>query len=140
GGVSVVAWYPITPSTSLVDAINEHMHLRRDPVTGENTVAVIQAEDELSAIGMVLGAGWAGARGMTATSGPGISLMAEFVGLGYFAEVPAVIWDLQRVGPSTGLPTRTSQGDVLFSYFLGHGDTKNVVLLPGTVAECFEFG
>lgn len=140
GGVSVVAWYPITPSTSLVDAINEHMHLRRDPVTGENTVAVIQAEDELSAIGMVLGAGWAGARGMTATSGPGISLMAEFVGLGYFAEIPAVIWDIQRVGPSTGLPTRTSQGDVLFSYFLGHGDTKNVVLLPGTVAECFEFG
>ncbi len=140
GGVSVVAWYPITPSTSLVDAINQHMNLRRDPVTSENTVAVIQAEDELAAIGMVLGAGWAGGRAMTATSGPGISLMAEFVGLGYFAEIPAVIWDIQRVGPSTGLPTRTSQGDLLFSYFLGHGDTKNVVLLPATVAECFEFG
>jgi 2-oxoglutarate ferredoxin oxidoreductase subunit alpha len=140
GGVSLVAWYPITPSTSLVDAVNAHMDLRRDPETGENTCVVIQAEDELSAIGMLIGGGWAGARSMTATSGPGISLMAEFAGLGYFAEVPAVIWDIQRVGPSTGLPTRTSQGDLLFVYFLGHGDTKNVILLPATVAECFEFG
>jgi 2-oxoglutarate ferredoxin oxidoreductase subunit alpha len=140
GGVTVVAWYPITPSTSLVDAINGLIDLRQDPETGKNTCVVIQSEDELAAIGMLLGAGWAGARAMTATSGPGISLMAEFAGLGYFAEIPAVIWDIQRVGPSTGLPTRTSQGDVLFTYFLGHGDTKNVVLLPATVAECFEFG
>lgn len=140
GGVSVVAWYPITPSTSLVDAINGHKDIRLDPETGKQTCVVVQAEDELSAIGMLLGAGWAGARAMTATSGPGISLMAEFAGLGYFTEVPAVIWDIQRVGPSTGLPTRTSQGDVLFTYFLGHGDTKNVVLLPSTVAECFDFG
>lgn len=140
GGVTLVAWYPITPSTSLVDAINGHIDLRRDPETGKHTCAVIQAEDELAAIGMLLGAGWAGARAMTATSGPGISLMAEFAGLGYFAEIPAVIWDIQRVGPSTGLPTRTSQGDVLFTYFLGHGDTKNVVLLPATVEDCFDFG
>lgn len=140
GGVNLVAWYPITPSTSLVDALNEHIELRRDPETGKQTCVVIQSEDELAAIGMVLGAGWAGARAMTATSGPGISLMAEFVGLGYFTEIPAVIWDIQRVGPSTGLPTRTSQGDLLFAYFLGHGDTKNIVLLPSTVAECFEFG
>lgn len=141
GGVTFTAWYPITPSTSLIDALNSYLTtLRRDPETGKPTYAVIQAEDELAAIGMVLGAGWAGARAMTATSGPGISLMAELTGLGYFAEVPAVIWDVQRVGPSTGLPTRTSQGDVLFTYYLGHGDTKNVVLLPGSVQECFEFG
>ncbi len=141
GGVSVVAWYPITPSTSLVDALNHYLpQLRQDEETGAPTYAVIQAEDELAALGMVLGAGWAGARAMTATSGPGISLMAEFTGLGYFAEIPAVIWDVQRVGPSTGLPTRTSQGDLLFVYYLGHGDTKNVVLLPATVKECFEFG
>lgn len=141
GGVSFVAWYPITPSTSVVDALNEYLpKLRRDPETGQATYAVIQAEDELAALGMVLGAGWAGARAMTATSGPGISLMAEFAGLGYFAEVPAVIWDIQRVGPSTGLPTRTSQGDITFVYYLGHGDTKNVILLPSTVKECFEFG
>lgn len=141
GGATVVAWYPITPSTSLVDAINEHLPtLRLDPETGLATCAVVQAEDELAAAGMIFGAGWAGARAMTATSGPGISLMAEFVSLGYFAELPAVIWDIQRVGPSTGLPTRTSQGDVLFAYYLGHGDTKNIILLPATVAECFEFG
>ena len=141
GGVTVAAWYPITPSTSLVDALNVYLpKLRRDPETGKATYAVIQAEDELAAIGMVLGAGWAGARAMTATSGPGISLMAEFAGLGYFAEVPAVIWDIQRVGPSTGLPTRTSQGDVTFAYYLGHGDTKNVLLFPATVQECFDFG
>lgn len=141
GGVSFAAWYPITPSTSLIDSLNDYLpRLRRDPETGQATYAVVQAEDELAAIGMILGAGWSGARAMTATSGPGISLMAEFAGLGYFAEVPAVIWDVQRVGPSTGLPTRTGQGDVLFTYYLGHGDTLNVILLPASVAECFEFG
>jgi 2-oxoglutarate ferredoxin oxidoreductase subunit alpha len=141
GGVTLVAWYPITPSTSVVDALNTYLpRLRIDPETGRKTYVVIQAEDELSAIGMLLGAGWAGARAMTATSGPGISLMAEFSGLGYFAEIPAVIWDIQRVGPSTGLPTRTGQGDITFVYTLGHGDTKNVILLPSSVKECFEFG
>ena len=141
GGVTFAAWYPITPSTSVIDALDSYLHqLRRDPETGEPTYAVVQAEDELAAIGMVIGAGFSGARAMTATSGPGISLMAEFVGLGYFAEVPAVIWDIQRVGPSTGLPTRTSQGDVLFAYYLGHGDTKNVILLPSSLRECFDFG
>lgn len=141
GGVTVTSWYPITPSTSLVDALNGFLpELRRDPETGQPTCVVLQAEDELAAAGMVMGAAWMGARAMTATSGPGISLMAEFVSLGYFAELPSVIWDIQRVGPSTGLPTRTSQGDILFAYFLGHGDTKNILLFPATVAECFEFG
>ena len=141
GGVTFAAWYPITPSTSVIDALDSYLQqLRRDPQTGEATYAVVQAEDELAAIGMVIGAGFAGARAMTATSGPGISLMAEYVGLGYFAEVPAVIWDIQRVGPSTGLPTRTSQGDILFTYYLGHGDTKNVILLPSSLRECFDFG
>jgi 2-oxoglutarate ferredoxin oxidoreductase subunit alpha len=141
GGVTVAAWYPITPSTSLMDALRGYLsQLRHEPQTGKATYAVIQAEDELAAAGMILGAGWAGARAMTSTSGPGISLMAEFAGLGYFAEIPAVIWDIQRIGPSTGLPTRTSQGDLLFAYYLGHGDTKNVILLPATVKECFEFG
>ena len=141
GGVTFTAWYPITPSTSLVDALNTYLpRLRKDPETGRKTYAVIQSEDELSAIGMLLGAGWAGARAMTATSGPGISLMAEFSGLGYFAEIPAVIWDIQRVGPSTGLPTRTGQGDISFVYTLGHGDTKNVILLPSSIKECFDFG
>ena len=141
GGVTFAAWYPITPSTSVIDALNTHLpKLRRDPETGQATYAVIQAEDELAAIGMVLGAGWSGARAMTATSSPGISLMSEFVGLGYFAEMPAVIWDVQRVGPSTGLPTRTSQGDILSAYYLGHGDTENVLLFPGSMAECFDMG
>lgn len=141
GGVSVVAWYPITPSTSLVDAINDYAPLlRRDPETNLPTYAVVQAEDELAAIGMVIGAGWAGARAMTATSGPGLSLMTEFTGMGYFAEIPAVIWDVMRMGPSTGLPTRVSQGDVLKAYYMGHGDTRNVCLLPGSMEECFEFG
>ena len=141
GGVTFAAWYPITPSTSVIDALNGYLEqMRRDPGTGEATYAVIQAEDELAAVGMIVGAGFAGARAMTATSGPGISLMAEYVGLAYFAEVPAVIWDIQRVGPSTGLPTRTSQGDVLFTYYLGHGDTKNVILLPASLQECFESG
>ncbi len=141
GGVSVAAWYPITPATSIADALNEYLpRLRRDPDTGAPTYAIVQAEDELAALGIAIGAGWAGARAMTSTSGPGISLMAEFAGLGYFAEVPVVIWDVQRVGPATGLPTRTSQGDILKAYWLGHGDTKHPVLLPGSVAECFEFG
>ena len=140
GGVSVIAWYPITPSTSLADAVTEYLNQMRTDADGHKTYAIIQAEDELAAAGMVIGAGWAGVRAMTATSGPGISLMTEFVGMGYFAEVPGVFWDVTRMGPSTGLPTRTSQGDVLKLYYLGHGDTRNIVLLPGNMAECFEFG
>jgi len=140
GGLTVASWYPITPSTSLIDAVMNYQHLRRDPKTGKETVAVIQAEDEIAAIGMIVGAGWAGARAMTATSGPGISLMAEFSGLAYFAEIPIVVWDITRMGPSTGLPTRTSQGDILFTYFLGHGDSRQLILLPADPQECFEFG
>jgi len=139
-GVTVVAWYPITPSTSVVEATIEYLKKFRITEDGKATFAVVQAEDELAAIGMVLGAGWSGARSMTATSGPGISLMAEFSGLGYFAEIPGVIFDVQRSGPSTGMPTRTSQADLLSTAFLSHGDTKHVVLLPGSVKECFEFG
>ena len=139
GGASLAAWYPITPSTSFIDALRDFLpKLRQEE--GRATYSVVQAEDELAAIGMTLGAGWAGARSVTATSGPGISLMSEFAGLGYFAEIPAVIWDIQRVGPSTGLPTRTGQGDVTFVYTLGHGDSKNVVLFPSSIEECFEFG
>ena len=138
-GVTVVAWYPITPSTSVVEATTDMLKKFRVTPEGKATFAVIQAEDELAAIGMVLGAGWAGARSMTATSGPGISLMAEFAGLGYYAELPGVIFDVQRTGPSTGLPTRTSQADLLSVAFLSHGDTKHIVLLPGSVKECFEF-
>ncbi len=141
GGVTLASWYPITPSTSMIDALNDFLpKLRTDPETGQANYAVIQAEDELAAAGMIMGAGFAGARAMTATSGPGISLMSEFVGLGYFSEIPCVIWDIQRLGPSTGLPTRTSQGDVLFAYHLGHGDTNNVLLFPATPGECFDFG
>jgi len=141
GGVSFSAWYPITPASSLADALISFLpRLRKEPETGKQTYAVIQAEDELAAIGMAVGAGWAGARSMTSTSGPGISLMGEFSGLAYFAEIPVVIWDVQRMGPSTGLPTRTSQGDILFIRYLGHGDTEQVMLLPGSIAECFEFG
>jgi 2-oxoglutarate ferredoxin oxidoreductase subunit alpha len=140
GGVTVVTWYPITPSSSLVESLIAYMKRYRLGPDGRATFAIVQAEDELAAIGMVIGAGWAGARAMTATAGPGISLMSEFVGLGYFAEVPAVIWDVQRVGPSTGLPTRTSQGDVLSVAFLSHGDTRHVLLFPATVEECFRFG
>lgn len=141
GGVGVVAWYPITPASSVAEALNEYLpQLRNDPETGLPTYAVVQAEDEIAAIGMAIGAGWAGARSMTSTSGPGISLMTEYAGMGYFAEVPVVIWDVQRMGPSTGLPTRVSQGDVLSVYFLGHGDVRHVVLLPGSVGECFDFG
>ena len=139
-GVTVVAWYPITPSTSLIEATTDLLKKFRVNADGKATFAVVQAEDELAAIGMVLGAGWAGARSMTSTSGPGISLMAEFAGLGYFAEIPGVIFDVQRTGPSTGMPTRTSQADLLSTAFLSHGDTKHVVLLPGSVKECFELG
>ena len=137
-GVTVVAWYPITPSTSVVEATTDMLKKFRVTPEGKATFAVVQAEDELAAIGMVLGAGWAGARSMTATSGPGISLMAEFAGLGYYAEIPGVIFDVQRTGPSTGMPTRTSQADLLSVAFLSHGDTKHVILLPGSVKECFE--
>ncbi|MGD0514533.1 MAG: 2-oxoacid:acceptor oxidoreductase subunit alpha [Terriglobales bacterium] len=136
-GVTVVTWYPITPSSSLVETLIEYMNEYRIGPDGKATFAIVQAEDELAAIGMVLGAGWAGARSMTATAGPGISLMAEFAGLSYYAEVPGVVWDIQRVGPSTGLPTRTSQGDILSTAFLSHGDTKNILLFPCSVAECF---
>ncbi|MFN3322880.1 MAG: 2-oxoacid:acceptor oxidoreductase subunit alpha [Bryobacteraceae bacterium] len=137
-GVTVVTWYPITPSTSLVESLMGYMkRFRIDPETGTATFAILQAEDELAAIGMVVGAGWAGARAMTATSGPGISLMSEFAGLGYYAEVPAVIFDVQRVGPSTGLPTRTMQGDLLSTALLSHGDTRHPLLFPSSPEECF---
>jgi len=139
-GVTVVAWYPITPSTSVIEATTDLLKKFRVTPEGKATYAVVQAEDELAAIGMVLGAGWAGARSMTATSGPGISLMSEFCGLGYYAEIPGVIFDVQRSGPATGMPTRTQQSDLLTVAFLSHGDTKQVVLLPGSVKECFEFG
>lgn len=139
-GVTVVPWYPITPSSSLIENLTDYLKEYRVDANGKATFAVVQAEDELAAIGMVLGASWAGARAMTASSGPGISLMAEFTGLGYYAEIPAVIWDVQRVGPSTGLPTRTAQGDLLSTAFLSHGDTKHPILLPASVLECFEFG
>src|SRR5215467_13534739 len=136
-GVTVVTWYPITPSTSLVEQLIDYMKEYRIGADGKATFAVVQAEDELAAIGMVLGAGWAGARSMTSTSGPGISLMAEFAGLGYYAEIPGVIFDIQRVGPSTGLPTRTMQGDLLSCAFLSHGDTRHILLLPASAEECF---
>src|SRR3984885_279452 len=138
-GVTVVTWYPITPSSSLVETLIDYMKEYRINPDGKATFAIVQAEDELAAIGMVLGAGWAGARSMTATAGPGISLMAEFAGLGYFAEIPGVIFDIQRVGPSTGMPTRTMQGDLLAIAYLSHGDTKHVMLLPASVAECYQF-
>jgi 2-oxoglutarate ferredoxin oxidoreductase subunit alpha len=142
GGVQFVSWYPITPASSLAESMVEYLPtLRKDPEEpGKNTYAVVQAEDELAAIGMAVGAGWAGLRAMTSTSGPGLSLMTEYTGLAYFAEVPLVVWDVQRVGPSTGLPTRTAQGDLSFTYFMGHGDSQQIILLPGSVTECFEFG
>ena len=140
GGVQLLAWYPITPSSSLAEGIiNWIPKLRRDD-DGSDNCAVVQAEDELAAAGMIIGAGWAGGRAMTATSGPGISLMQEFIGLAYFAEVPCVFWDVCRVGPSTGLPTRTQQSDLQMLYEGSHGDTQHIVLIPGTVEECFEFG
>lgn len=139
GGCTFLSWYPITPSSSLAE--NFQKYAREARVDDQaNRFAVVQAEDELSAINMVIGAGWAGARSLTATSGPGLSLMAEAAGLSYFAEIPAVIWDVQRAGPSTGLPTRTLQGDLRAAYHLSHGDTEHIVLLPGTIEECFEFG
>jgi 2-oxoglutarate ferredoxin oxidoreductase subunit alpha len=138
-GVTVVAWYPITPSSSLCESLISYMKKYRvDPKTGKATFAIVQAEDEIASLGMVVGASWAGARAMTATAGPGISLMSEFAGLAYYAEAPAVIFDVQRVGPSTGLPTRTAQGDLLSTAFLSHGDTKHVMLIPSSVEECYE--
>ncbi|MHB8432190.1 MAG: 2-oxoacid:acceptor oxidoreductase subunit alpha [Candidatus Tyrphobacter sp.] len=140
GGCTVAAWYPITPSSSLCESfIALAERYRVDAKTGEKNVAVVQAEDELAAAGIVFGAGWAGARAMTSTSGPGLSLMAEYAGFGYYAEIPGVIFDVQRAGPSTGLPTRTMQGDVAFAYTLSHGDTKHVVLLPASVEEAYAF-
>ncbi|MBA2303074.1 MAG: 2-oxoacid:acceptor oxidoreductase subunit alpha [Acidobacteria bacterium] len=137
-GVTVVAWYPITPSSSLPETLIQYMKkYRMDKTSGKATFAIVQAEDEIAAVGMVLGAGWAGARAMTSTSGPGISLMGEFTGLSYYAEVPGVVFDIQRVGPSTGLPTRTAQGDILTVAMLSHGDTKQIMLLPATVEECY---
>jgi 2-oxoglutarate ferredoxin oxidoreductase subunit alpha len=137
-GVTVVAWYPITPSSSLCESLIGYMKKYRvDKTTGKATFAIVQAEDEIASLGMVIGASWAGARSMTATAGPGISLMSEFTGLAYYAETPAVIFDVQRVGPSTGLPTRTAQGDLLTTAFLSHGDTKHIMLIPSSVEECY---
>ncbi len=141
GGATVAAWYPITPSTSVVDAFEKYARrVRIDPGTGRKNFAIVQAEDELSAIGMVIGASWNGARAFTATSGPGVSLMSEFLGLAYFAEIPTVLFDVQRAGPSTGMPTRTQQSDVLSTAYASHGDTKQVLLFPSTPGECFEMG
>ncbi|HSG42183.1 MAG TPA: hypothetical protein VLA72_03425, partial [Anaerolineales bacterium] len=140
GGAQFLSWYPITPASSLAEAMIDYFPMLRKRDDNKNTYAVVQAEDELAAIGMAIGAGWAGLRSVTSTSGPGLSLMTEFAGMAYYAEVPVVIWDVQRVGPSTGLPTRTSQADLTFVNFLGHGDTQSVILLPGDVNECFEFG
>ncbi|HSM70486.1 MAG TPA: 2-oxoacid:acceptor oxidoreductase subunit alpha [Anaerolineales bacterium] len=140
GGAQFVSWYPITPASSLAEAMNDYFPMLRKREDEKNTYAVVQAEDELAAIGMAIGAGWSGLRAMTSTSGPGLSLMTEFAGLAYYAEVPVVLWDVQRIGPSTGLPTRTSQADLTFVNFIGHGDTQSVILLPGNVNECFEFG
>jgi len=141
GGATVCAWYPITPSTSLAEAFMAHCaELRIDPATGEARYAIVQAEDEIASIGIVVGAGWNGARAFTCTSGPGISLMQEFVGLSYFAEIPAVIFDVQRGGPSTGMPTRTQQSDILLAAYASHGDTKHPLLFPEDPAECFDFG
>jgi len=140
GGCTVAAWYPITPSSSVCEYLGTYAErFRVDEKSGEKKIAIVQAEDELAAVGIAIGAGWAGARAMTSTSGPGISLMAEFAGLAYYAEIPVVIFDIQRLGPSTGLPTRTSQADLGFVYTLSHGDTKHPILLPGTVEECYEF-
>lgn len=137
GGCTFLSWYPITPSSSVCESLIGYFNRFRVGPDGTNRFAAVQAEDEIAAIGMVLGAGWAGARAMTATSGPGISLMAELAGFGYYTEIPGVIFDIQRMGPSTGLPTRTSQGDLSFTYGLSHGDTEHIVLLPGSVEECY---
>jgi 2-oxoglutarate ferredoxin oxidoreductase subunit alpha len=138
GGASVLTWYPITPSSSLAEYAEDFLKKYRVEPDGRHSFAIVQAEDELAAVGMAIGAGWAGARSLTATSGPGISLMSEFVGMAYFAEIPVVIINVQRMGPSTGLPTRTSQGDILKMHLLGHGDCRHVVLIPGSVEECYE--
>ncbi len=141
GGFQFASWYPITPATSMPESLTRYAPIYRKPVeNGKNTFAIVQAEDELASIGMAIGAGWGGLRSLTATSGPGISLMSEFIGLAYFAEVPVVIWDVQRVGPSTGLPTRTAQGDINLCYYCGHGDSEHPILLPGTINEIFDFG
>jgi 2-oxoglutarate ferredoxin oxidoreductase subunit alpha len=140
GGVQFAAWYPITPASSLAEGLIDYLPILRKREDGKKTYAVVQAEDELAALGMTVGAGWAGLRAMTSTSGPGLSLMTEFAGLAYYAETPVVVWDVQRIGPSTGLPTRTSQGDVTFTYHIGHGDSHSIILLPGDIRECFEFG
>jgi len=141
GGATVAAWYPITPSTSVVDAYEKYAkRMRIDAGTGQRNYAILQAEDELAAIGMVIGASWNGARSFTATSGPGVSLMSEFLGLAYFAEIPTVLFDVQRAGPSTGMPTRTQQSDILSAAYASHGDTKQVLLFPSTPKECFDFG
>src|SRR5258708_10573017 len=138
-GVTVVAWYPIPPSSSLCESLIGYMKKYRiDKATGKATFAIVQAEDEIASLGMVIGASWAGARSMTATAGPGISLMSEFTGLAYYAETPAVIFDVQRVGPSTGLRTRTAQGHLLSTAFLSHGDTKHMMLFPASVEESYE--
>lgn len=140
GGATVCAWYPITPSTSLAEAFTSYcQELRVDPETGKANFAIVQAEDEIASIGMVIGAGWNGARAFTATSGPGVSLMTEFIGLSYFAEIPAVIFDVQRGGPSTGMPTRTQQADLIGAAYASHGDTKHPMLLPMDPGECFTF-
>src|SRR5262249_40383141 len=139
-GATVAAWYPITPSTSVMDAFKEFCTtFRRDPDTGKNNFCILQAEDELAAIGMVIGASWNGARAFTSTAGPGISLMSELIGLAYYAEIPAVIVDVQRTGPSTGMPTRTQQGDILACAYASHGDTKHVLLFPASPEERFTF-
>lgn len=139
GGATVMAWYPITPSTSVADAFEQYCHeLRIEESTGKRKYAIIQAEDELAAIGVVIGANWNGARAFTATSGPGVSLMNEFLGLAYFAEIPTVLIDVQRTGPSTGMPTRTQQADITLAFYASHGDTKHVLLFPSTPTECFE--
>jgi len=142
GGVQFAAWYPITPATSLAETLHEYIPvLRKDPVEeSKETCVIVQSEDELAAIGMAVGAGWGGLRSMTSTSGPGLSLMSEYLGLAYFAEIPVVVWDVQRVGPSTGLPTRTAQGDLTQAYFHSHGDKDFILLFPCSVKECFEFG
>ena len=140
GGATICAWYPITPSTSVAEAFEKHANkLRIDPETGDKNFAIIQVEDELAAIGVVIGAAWNGARAFTATSGPGISLMSEFLGLAYFAEIPAVVWDIQRSGPSTGMPTRTQQSDLIGAAYASHGDTKHPLLFPTTPKDCFDF-
>ncbi len=139
-GATVAAWYPITPATSVMDAFKEFCErFRKDPETGKNNYVILQAEDEIAAIGMVIGAMWNGARSFTSTAGPGISLMNELLGLAYYSEIPAVVIDVQRVGPSTGMPTRTQQGDILECAYASHGDTKHILIFPANPAECFEF-